>query len=68
MRGYAGNAPLCQPEALAGLTQRVRVSIQPPVLADGVFQQRAEDRRQGCRTDLPGLVRGRAGTSESGET
>jgi len=67
MRGYTGNAPLCQPEALAGLSQRVRVFIQPPVLADGVFQQRAEDRRQGCGTDLPGLVRGRAGTSESGE-
>ena len=48
-------------------SQRVRVPIQPPVLADGDFRQRAEDRRPGGVADLQRLVRKRAGASESGE-
>ena len=48
-------------------SQRVRVSIQPPVLVDGGFRQRAEDRRPDVGADLMGLVQGRAGISESDE-
>ncbi len=46
---------------------QVCVPIQPPALADGDFRQRAEDRRLGAGADLQGLVRKRAGASESGE-
>ncbi len=50
------------------LTQvQSRIPSQPPVLAVGDFQQRAEDRRLGGGADLQGLVRKRAGESESGE-
>jgi len=51
------------------LTQvHVRIPIQPPVLADGNFRQLAEDRRLGGGADLQGLVRKRAGASESGRS
>jgi hypothetical protein len=59
-----GNAPRGQPEALAELSQRVRVPIQSPVLANGNFRQRAEDRCLSGGADLQEFVRKGAGASE----
>ena len=41
------------------------VPFQPPVLADGGFQQRAEDRGPSEGADLHGFLRRRAGAYES---
>ncbi len=50
-----------QSKALAELSQRVCVPIQSPVLADGGFQQRVDNRCTCGGSDLCGVVQGDVG-------
>lgn len=60
-----GNAPGRQVDALAELSQLVCVSIQPTILADVGFRQRAEDCHPREGEDLQELLRRPAGTNGS---